>query len=1058
MESSCSQFIKLIFKPPPIKLYIQNIKKPIASVFETLIQGTGEMGELILKKDWTETTLGHYDNWTGTLRTTLSLILNSKFPMFLFWGKDFICFYNDAYRPSLGIDGKHPAILGLNAEHAWPEIWDIIKPMIDLVFYERKSSWSEDQLIPIYRNGKIEDVYWTFSYSPVYDESNMINGVLVTCCETTEKVKTIKLLELSNEQYLNSILQSPVAKCIFIGKDHVVTIINDLMLNLLSRTSEQLLNKNIFQAIPELAHQGFESIMDNVFNSGQKFKAEELNVKLMRNGKLQNIYLSVVLVPLREPDGTIKGINAIATEVTYHVKIRKETEESEKQFRQLANSLQELVWATDSAGNQTFASERWAEFTGLDPYDAETFKKITHPDDLPIVIELWSKCLLSGKKYFVELRFKNKEGEYHWFQGKGEPFKDEEGNIIKWIGSFTNVHDQKKAEEYLINAYNKIDESERRFRKIANEAPVFIWMSGTDKRCNFLNSAWLHFTGRKLKEQIGDGWLDGVHKDDLTYCMETYNSAFEKREDFYVEYRLKRFDGEYRWISDKGIPRYSVDGLFEGYIGACVDINDRKLYETKLKEEDEKLNIIIEAGGLGTWELDWITKIPKYSQKYLNILGYDEFKELSHEQLTNHLHPGDRAIREHAYKIAFKTGILHYRSRIYTYKNELRWVEGQGKVFYDEEKKPIKLIGTIRDITEEINYQQNLKARELKFRLLADAMPQFIWTADVEGNLNYFNKSISEFSGFNSEILMKNGWLQIVHPDDREESIKAWEKTISTGIDFIFEHRFGRSDGEYRWQLSRAIPQLDVNGNIQMWVGTSTDIHDLREQDQQKDYFIKMASHELKTPITSIKGYVQLLQSMYSDGNDGFLKGSLDKLGNQINKMTNLIGELLDLSKIKSGQLLLQKQEFCMHQLVEEVINEISHVNPDHKIIFSKFCSAHVMADRIRIAQVITNFLTNAIKYSPESLEIYVESNVAEDNVFVSVEDRGIGISKADQKKIFERFYRVEGKNEKTFPGFGIGLFIAAEIIQRHGGVIGVNSAIPKGSIFYFSLPIIQNN
>ncbi|MBP8915537.1 MAG: PAS domain S-box protein [Chitinophagales bacterium] len=1037
---------------------MQKIDTHKSSALEKIFHSTGEMGELILNKDWSETPLGPYENWPNTLRTTLSLILHSKFPMFLFWGNEFTCFYNDAYRPSLGINGKHPDILGMNAEQAWPEIWDIIEPLIHQVFYEGKPTWSEDQLLPIFRNGKIEDVHWTFSYSPVFDEFHMINGVLVTCVETTEKVKTIKLLELSNEQYLNSILQSPVAKCIFIGKNHVVTIINELMLNLLSRTSEQLLNKNIFEAIPELAQQGFESIMDNVYNTGQKFKAEELSVNIMRKDKMQTTYISIVLVPLREPDGTIKGINAIALDVTYHVKIRKEIEESEKQFRQLSNSLQELVWATDSEGKQTFASERWSEFTGLDPYGAETFEKITHPDDLPRVIEEWTNCLKSGKKYFIELRLKNKSGQYHWFQGKGEPIKDEDGNIIKWIGSFTDVQDQKKAEEFLINAYNKIDESEKRFRKIANEAPVFIWMAGSDKKCNFFNSAWLQFTGKTLEDEIGDGWINGVHIDDQKFCLDTYNYAFENREEFYMEYRLKRYDGEYRWISYKGTPRYSMEGIFEGYIGACVDINDRKIYETKLKEEDEKLNIIIDAGGLGTWELDWVTKVPKYSQKYLNILGYDEYKELTHEQLTNHLHPGDRAIREQAYKDAFKTGFLHYQTRITTNKNVLRWIEGKGKVFYDENKNPIKLIGTIRDITDEINYQQNLKERELKFRLLADAMPQFIWTADKKGNLNYFNKSLFEFSGLNNESLMEKGWLQIVHPEDQEESKNVWQKTIATGVDFVFEHRFKRSDGEYRWQLSRAIPQHDGNGNIQMWVGTSTDIHDLREQDQQKDYFIKMASHELKTPITSIKGYVQLLQSMYSADDDVFLKDSLNKLGNQINKMTNLIAELLDLSKIKSGYLSLQKQEFCMHQLVEEVINEINYVNPEHKIIFTKQNNAHVLADRIRIAQVLTNFLTNAIKYSPNSLEIYVNSDVLNDKILVSVEDRGIGISQADQKKIFERFYRVEGKNEKTFPGFGIGLFIAAEIIQRHNGEIGVKSATPKGSIFYFSLPIFQNH
>ncbi|MDB5210524.1 MAG: cph1 [Sediminibacterium sp.] len=155
------------------------------------LSGGGEMGVLTREKDWSKTPLGDPATWPQSLRTTLSIVLNSKFPMFLWWGPDLICFYNDAYRPSLGINGKHPSILGLPAEQAWPEIWEVIKPLIDQVLSGGEATWSEDQLIPIFRNGHIEDVYWTFSYSPVNDESGNIAGVLVTCSETTEKVKML---------------------------------------------------------------------------------------------------------------------------------------------------------------------------------------------------------------------------------------------------------------------------------------------------------------------------------------------------------------------------------------------------------------------------------------------------------------------------------------------------------------------------------------------------------------------------------------------------------------------------------------------------------------------------------------------------------------------------------------------------------------------------------------------------------------------------------------------------------------------------------------------------
>ena len=164
------------------------------------LKGGGEMGELIRSKDWSGSAVGNPESWPQSLRTTLSIILNSKFPMFLIWGSDLTCFYNDAFSPSLGDDGKHPQILGQTAAEFWKEIWDEIKPLIDSVFAGNEANWNEDQLLPFYRNNKMENIYWTFSYSPVYDELGDVAGVFVTCVETTKKVEAIKDLEKNEKK------------------------------------------------------------------------------------------------------------------------------------------------------------------------------------------------------------------------------------------------------------------------------------------------------------------------------------------------------------------------------------------------------------------------------------------------------------------------------------------------------------------------------------------------------------------------------------------------------------------------------------------------------------------------------------------------------------------------------------------------------------------------------------------------------------------------------------------------------------------------------------------
>jgi signal transduction histidine kinase len=199
---------------------------------------------------------------------------------------------------------------------------------------------------------------------------------------------------------------------------------------------------------------------------------------------------------------------------------------------------------------------------------------------------------------------------------------------------------------------------------------------------------------------------------------------------------------------------------------------------------------------------------------------------------------------------------------------------------------------------------------------------------------------------------------------------------------------------------------------------------------------------------------VQLLQSTYGEGEDHFLKSSLNVIDKQILSLTNLIGDLLDVSKIKAGNLMLNLEDFDITDLVQDVVDEMQHINADYDIQFSKESELPVNADKSRIGQVLINFLTNAVKYSPLKKTVLVKSFVKQNYAVVTVQDSGIGISKADQEKIFERFYRVEGKNEKTFPGFGIGLFIASEIIHKHFGKIGVSSEPAKGSVFYFSIPV----
>ena len=291
------------------------------------------MGELTRNYDWSQTLINSPDQWPQSLRTTISIILNSKFPMFLFWGEDLICFYNDAYRPSLGNEGKHPWALGKKGEEVWPETWQIIKPLIDQVLTGGEATWSEDQLIPIYRNKKFEDVYWTFSYSPVIDENGKAAGVFVTCEETTQKVGNYKRLEAAKEQFQKLVMQAPVAIAVFRGNDFVAEIVNDAYLPLVGKTREAFVGKPLFQTLPE-TKEVLEPLVRELIQTGKPFPAKEFEIIINRNGKEEICYFDSVWEPFYEDNGRIDGFIVVAHEVTDQVLIRKKIEDNEALLQQ----------------------------------------------------------------------------------------------------------------------------------------------------------------------------------------------------------------------------------------------------------------------------------------------------------------------------------------------------------------------------------------------------------------------------------------------------------------------------------------------------------------------------------------------------------------------------------------------------------------------------------------------------------------------------------------------------------------------------------------------------
>jgi signal transduction histidine kinase len=294
---------------------IRQSQKDLARPGASLIFGSGEMAELIRAFDWSTTSLGPIENWSEALLITVNTVLGNRQPNFLFWGSDLIQFYNDAFRPSLGFD-KHPKAVGQRGPECWAEIWPMIGPQIDAVMQRGESCWFEDQLVPFYRDGKLEDIYWTYSYSPVRDAAGNIQGTLVTCSETTGRVLAERALRTEQERLLSLFHQAPVFLAVLRGPEHVFDMHNLRYGELIGQ--RDVIGKTVREAVPESIPQGFLEMLDGVYSSGEPFLAHNHPIDLQRiPGKpLERRYIDFVYQPMQEIDGSVAGIIVLGVDIT----------------------------------------------------------------------------------------------------------------------------------------------------------------------------------------------------------------------------------------------------------------------------------------------------------------------------------------------------------------------------------------------------------------------------------------------------------------------------------------------------------------------------------------------------------------------------------------------------------------------------------------------------------------------------------------------------------------------------------------------------------------------
>lgn len=366
------------------------------------------------------------------------------------------------------------------------------------------------------------------------------------------------------------------------------------------------------------------------------------------------------------------------------------------------------------------------------------------------------------------------------------------------------------------------------------------------------------------------------------------------------------------------------------------------------------------------------------------------------------------------------------------------------------------LLKRVQTENPEMNEILSMMEKLLHWAAIIESSDDAIISKSIDGYITSWNKGAQRLYGYTPDEIVGQP-VSVLMPPEKKDDFPFIMKQLHEGkrVEHYETERMTK-DGKILHVSITVSPIRDSQGNIIGASKIARDITDKVEQEKRRDEFVSTTSHELKTPLTSQRAFGELLEQVIDTKNYTELKPYIRKINQQTEKLTKLIEDLLELSRVQNARLRMESKVFDFDQLVSEIV-ENTQMTTSHELIIKGKTGKFVKGDRERIGQVLTNLLSNAIKYSPKAEKVFVISKVKDADIILSIQDFGIGIAKEFFDKIFERFFRVTGDDEKTYPGMGIGLHLSNEIIKHHKGTIWVDSEKGKGSVFSFSLPFTED-
>ncbi|OXB10707.1 PAS domain-containing sensor histidine kinase [Flavobacterium reichenbachii] len=1070
------------------------------------LQNGREAASIIKNIDWSLTTLGVPEKWPESLKNTLATILSSKFPMFLWWGDDLIQFYNDAYRPILGNEGKHPKAIGQKAIECWTEMWDFIYPLITKVLTTGESIWYEDLLVPIYRNGRLEDGYWTFSYSPVRDDERNIKGVLVVCNETTDKINYYRKLKENKDE-----LEFAINAAEF-GTFDLNPITNRFAAN--SRLKEwfglkaddEILLSNATAAIAESDRQRvINSITESLkYESGGKY---DIEYNIINPDTKKQITVHALGKSWFDESKNAYRLNGTVQDITAHKKAAEELLKSRQLTDLTIKSLGLGLFNVNFDDNSIdYSPEFSIILSGTKKHNLtrRDFLKYVHPEDLVMRSEAMKKGFENGTFYYTP-RVVWDDGSIHRIAISASRMINSEGKPLAFSGSVADITEQEKNRLALEQAESNLKknklEADTLFQNVTDSSPTGLWLSNKEGTLTYFNKTLVEFTGFTAQELLSGGWSSVIIEEDLKTAVKVYLEAIPKRYHFDVLFRARKKTGEIIWCRAAGDPFYDADGEYAGYAGFCMDMDEIILGRKALAESEKRISLMIEQSPVAICLFtgsDMKIEIANdimigYWGKNKSVIGkplQEGIPELKGQPFADILHD------------VYQTGETYY-GRSMPADLEINGVLSTH--YFDFTYTPIRdskgeiygIMNIAINITNQVIASKKLDETRIALAGAIELAELATWRIDIATGFIVCSTRFKHWLGLDTHNTHKDEVFNLIADTHRQKVIDSIEETLKPGSSDFYDYEFpiiNKLTGQVRIIHANAQVIYGKDNAPECLSGTAQDVtkeRELKEElkfkvkertqelhaanaeleinNQELKQFAYIASHDLQEPVRKISVFTEMLQNNL-EKNPQKVQMYIDKIINSTKRMENLIKDVLGFSQLSSASKNFESVN--LNDIVKEIINDFD-LTIEQKNASLFFNNLPVIeAIPLQMSQLFGNLISNALKYSKPDMapiisitsEKLSESNKhilapelnAGEYVKIEIKDNGIGFSQNYAEQIFNIFQRLHGKDE--FAGTGIGLAMCRKILHNHNGKITAASEESVGTTFTIIIPFIQDN